>query len=154
MGYADTNLSQSSVIQAYTMPKVLTGTATISDAAQTETSAFAILTITPPAGVVLNDVEIILDLAKATNGFAAVESTITAQFALSRKIDGTNWRREAYNEAALSGTNAANRAQRLVAGTVGPQGVRVEAVFSADITADIAVPYVVHFRGSANPTIS
>ncbi len=137
------------------LPGVITGTTDIDDSVQTESTAFPILTIAPATGAPLVDVEIIFDLAKATTGFAAVESTVTVQLGLARKLDGTNWRREAYQEAALSGTLAAGRAMRLYAGTVGvTEQLRVYAVFSADVTADMEIPYVVHYKGSAAPTVT
>jgi len=133
----------------------LKGEITIVDASQTETSAFAILNVAPVANCPLRDVEIWLDLAKATTGFAAIETSITIQLALGRKVDATNWRREAYAEAALSGTNAANRMARLVAGGVSAEaGLRVYAVFSADITNNIVIPYTVAYRGRAVPVLS
>lgn len=136
-------------------PKTITGTTDIDDSAQTETTAFPILTIAPAAGAPLADVEVILDLAKATTGFAAVESSVTIQLAIERKIDGTNWRREAYNEAALSGTNAANRAQRLQLGSVGvTQQARIVALFSGDVTADMEIPYIINYKGLSAPTVT
>lgn len=136
-------------------PGVIAGTTDVDDSVQTETTPYAILTIAPAAGAPLVDVEIIIDLAKATTGFAAVESTATIQLALARKVDGTNWRREAYNEAALSGTNAAGRCQRLVAGTVGvTEQLAIFAVFSADVTGDMELPYVVHYKAPAAPTVT
>ena len=140
---------------AYLQPEALTGTTDIDDSVQTETTAWLLLTIAPQTGYPLTDVEIIIDLAKATTGFAAVESTATIQLALARKVDGSNWRREAYNEAALSGTNAANRCQRLQAGTVGVDSqLAVFAVLSADATADMELPYVIHYKGGAAPTVT
>jgi hypothetical protein len=136
-------------------PQVITGSLTISDAAQTETSAFALLTITPAAGAPAMECEVWLDLAKATTGFAAVETSITAQFAVGRKVDGTNWRREAYVEAALSGTNAANRMAKIPVGFVTEnEQARIYGVFSSDITGDIVIPYTVVYRAAAAPTIS
>lgn len=140
---------------AYTTPNTLTGTTDIDDSVQTESTAWQILTIAPQSGFPLADVEIIIDLAKATTGFAAVESTATIQLALARKVDGSNWRREAYNEAALSGTNAANRCQRLQAGSVGvTEQLAVFAVMSADATSDIELPYVINYKGGAAPTVT
>ncbi len=136
-------------------PKTITGTTDIDDSAQTETTAFPILTIAPAAGAPMRDVEIIIDLAKATTGFAAVESSITVQFAIARKIDGTNWRREAYVEAALSGTNAANRAAKLPVGIIGvTEQVRVYALFSSDVTGDMELPYIINYCGLAAPTVT
>ena len=142
-------------IYSMLVPKRVAFTATITDASQTETSAFRILTITPDAVAPLVDVEVWLDLAKATTGFAAVESSITAQFAVARKLDGTNWRREAYNEAALSGTNAANRMQKLTVGAVTAEELAaVFAVFSSDVTADIVIPGLVIYKGLLAPTVA
>lgn len=142
-------------IYEHLRPKTVTGTATITDASQTESTAFAILTIAPAVGSPLADVEVIFDLAKASTGFAAVETSVTVQLAISRKVDGTNWRREAYAEAALSGTNAALRAMRLQAGSVGvTEQMRIEAVFSTDVTSNILLPYVVNYKGLTAPTLS
>ncbi len=146
--------SNKSLVDAIEL-QVATGTTDIDDSAQTETTAFAILTIAPAASAPLNDVEVWLDLAKATTGFAAVESSVTVQFAVARKIDGTNWRREAYVEAALSGTNAAGRMAKISVGRVTvTEQARIEAVFSADVTADMEIPYAVSYRALAAPTIT
>lgn len=134
--------------------KSISGTAAIVDASQTETTPWTILTITALQEP-LNDVEVWLDLALATTGFAAVESTATIQFAVARAVDGTNFRREAYQEAALSGTNAALRMARLMVGRVPVAGVaRVMAVMSADATADFNLPYQVIYRGLQAPTVA
>jgi len=136
-------------------PGVITGTTDIDDSVQTETTPYSILTIAPAADNPLMECEVIFDLAKATTGFAAVESTATVQFAVARKIDGTNWRREAYQEAALSGTNAAGRAAKINVGIVGvTEQARIYAVFSADVTADMEIPYVVHYKADAAPTVT
>ena len=136
-------------------PAIATGTITITDARQTESTPFSILTITPAAGAPLKDVEVWLDLAKASTGFAAVETSITAQFAPARKVDGTNYRREAYQEAALSGTLAAGRMAKITFGTISvTELAKLYAVFSADITGDIEIPYAVAYKGMAAPTIA
>lgn len=136
-------------------PKTITGTTDIDDSAQTESTPYAILTIAPAAGAPMADVEVIFDLAKATTGFAAVESTATIQFGIARKIDGTNWRREAYVEAALSGTNAAGRAMRLNVGSIGvTQQAQVFIVMSADATSDMELPYIINYKGLAAPTVT
>lgn len=136
-------------------PRVITGTTDIDDSVQTETTAFAILTIAPAAGFPLLACEVWLDLAKATTGFGAVESTATVTFAVSRKVDGINWRRQAVNEAALSGTLAASRMQRIDLGQVTvTEQVRIEATFSADVTADMEIPYAIVYRALAAPTVT
>lgn len=136
-------------------PWTVTGTTDIDDSVQTESTAFPILTIAPQTNMPLNDVEVWLDLAKATTGFAAVESTVTVQFAIARKVDGTNWRREAYVEAALTGTLAANRMAKLNLGKVTvTEQARIYAVFSADVTGDMEIPFVVTGIGEAAPTVT
>lgn len=134
---------------------VLSGTTDIDDSAATETTAFVLLTVAAPAAEDLHDVEVWLDLHKATTGYGAVESTATITFAVARKVDGTNWRREAVNEAALSGTLAANRMQKITVGRI-PAGdsVRIYATMSADATADMEIPYQVIYRGLVAPTIT
>lgn len=135
--------------------KVLSGTTDIDDSVQTETTPWAILTIAAPAGYDLHDVDVIIDLAKATTGFAAVESSATIQLCAARKVDGTNYRREAYVEAALSGTNAANRCQKIPVGRIlAGESVQIYAVLSADATSDMELPYQVYYRGLAAPTIT
>lgn len=137
------------------LPAFISGVTDIDDSAQTETTPYSILTIAAPADAPLADVIVYLDLAKATTGFAAVESSATVQFAVARKVDGTNFRREAYNEAALSGTNAANRCQRINVGPLAAgETVAIYAVFSADVTADMEIPYQVSYRGQSAPTVT
>ena len=139
---------------AYLEPKFLTGTTDIDDSAQTESTAFQILEIAA-GSYPLADVEIWLDLAKATTGFAAVETSITVQLAVARKVDGTNWRREAYAEAALSGTNAAGRMAKLTVGSVSANSdLRVYAVFSSDVTSDMEIPYEIAYKGPEAPTVT
>lgn len=136
-------------------PFAIAGVTDVDDSAQTETTPFPILTIAPQVDAPLNDVEVWLDLAKATTGFAVVETSITVQFAVERKVDGTNWRREAYQEAALSGTNAAGRMAKINVGkiTVGEQA-RIVAVFSSDVTGDMEIPFLVTGTGKAEPTVT
>lgn len=137
-------------------PAVLTGETDIDDSVQTENTAwFDLLTIAPAAGAPLKNVHVLIDLAKATTGFAAVESTATIQLRIARKVDGTNWRGEAANEAALSGTNAASRCQRLAVGTIGvTEQVKIQAIMSADATADMELPYALMYEGTSAPTVT
>jgi hypothetical protein len=136
-------------------PVVVTGTTDIDDSAQTESTPYALLTITPAAGAPLLTCEVWLDLAKATTGFAAVESSATATFSVARKVDGTNWRRQVINEAALSGTLAAARMQKIDLGTVTvTESARIEITMSADATSDMEIPYAVIYRAHTAPTIT
>lgn len=144
-----------SALYEYNRPKTIAGTTDIDDSVQAETTPYAILTIEPAAGSPLREVEVIFDLAKATTGFAAVETAVTIQLCVARKVDGTNWRREAYVEAALSGTNAAGRAMKVPVGSIGvTEDVAIFAVFSADVTGDMEIPYVINYVGLAAPTVT
>jgi len=135
--------------------KSVSGTTDIDDSAQTETSAFAILTIAPQTGSPLEDCIVDIDLAKATTGFGAVETSITVTFAVAHKVDGTNWRRRVINEAALSGTLAAARMQRIPVGFVPVDAqARIEATFSSDVTSDMELPYQLHYKGRQAPTVT
>lgn len=134
---------------------VLTGTTDIDDSVQTESTPWSILTIAADAYNALQDVEVQIDLAKATTGYAAVESSATIQLAVARKVDGTNYRREAYVEAALSGTNAAGRMQKIPVGKIAAgETVAIYAVMSADATSDMELPYKVIYRGLVAPTVT
>lgn len=145
----------SNFVHEFLKLNVLSGTTDIDDSVQTETTAWSILTIAAPASEDLHDVEVWLDLHKATTGYGAVESTATIQFAVARQVDGTNWRREAYAESALSGTNAASRMQKLTVGRIpAGQSVRIYAVMSADSTSDMELPYQVIYRGLVAPTVT
>lgn len=133
----------------------ISGETDIDDSVQTETTAFNILEIAPQTDSPLLECEVWLDLAKATTGIAAVETSITVTFAVARKVDGTNWRREAINEAALSGTLAAARMQKIKLGHVSvTHGARIYATFSSDVTSDMEIPYVVAYRGAEAPTVT
>lgn len=133
----------------------LSGTTDIDDSVQTETTPFSILEIAPQTGSPVMECEVWLDLAKATTGFGAVESTATITFQVARKVDGTNWRREAINEAALTGTLAATRMQKIRVGHISvTHGCRIYATTSADVTSDIEIPYVVAYRAAQAPTVT
>lgn len=136
------------------LPK-FSGTTDIDDSVQNESSAwFVLLTIAPQAGAPIRDCAVYLDLALATTGFAAVESSATIQFRVARKVDGTNWR-GGTPTTAVSGTNAAARLQEIAIGNVDPtEGARIEALMSADATADMEIPYVGYYEGPVAPTVT
>jgi hypothetical protein len=143
------------LVQDFTEFKVITGTTDIDDSAQTESTPYAILTIAADAYNSLEDVEVQIDLAKATTGFAAVESSATIVIAVARKVDGTNYRREAGVEAALSGTNAATRMQKVPVGKIAAgETVQIFITMSADATSDMELPYKIIYRGLVAPTVT
>lgn len=131
------------------------GTTDIDDSVQAENSAwFTVLTITPVAGGPIRDCRVFLDMAKATTGYAAVETTATIQFRVARKVDGTNWR-GGTPTTAVSGTNYAGRLQEIEIGNVDPdEEARIEALMSADATSDIEIPYVGYYEGPIPPTVT
>jgi metal-dependent amidase/aminoacylase/carboxypeptidase family protein len=143
------------LVQDFTEFKVITGETDIDDSAQTESTAYSILTIAADAYNSVEDVEVQIDLAKATTGFAAVESSATIVIAVARKVDGTNYRREAAVEAALSGTNAAGRMQKVPVGKIAAgETVAIYITMSADATSDMELPYKVIYRGLVAPTVT
>lgn len=135
--------------------KVATGTADIDDSVQDESAAwFVLLTIAPGTGDPLKNVKVVLDLAKASTGYAAVESTATIQFRVARKVDGTNWRGNTAT-AALSGTNAAGRSLEIDVGAIGvTEQARIEALMSADATSDMEIPFAIYYEGAGAPTVT
>jgi hypothetical protein len=143
------------LVQDFTEFKVISGTTDIDDSAQTESTPYAILTIAADTYNSLEDVEVQIDLAKATTGFAAVESSATIVIAVARKVDGTNYRREAGVEAALSGTNAATRMQKVPVGKIAAgETVQIFITMSADATSDMELPYKIIYRGLVAPTVT
>jgi hypothetical protein len=147
----------SPTVESLAATSAATGTATITDASQTETTAWSLLSITPIAGAPLSNVRVVLDLAKAVTGFGVVETTASIQFAVARKVDGTNWRVGTFS-TAVTGSNAALAGFQTAEIDVGPvhvtEGVRIYAKMSADATADIEIPYVVYYQGTTLPTIA
>jgi len=136
------------------LPK-FTGETDIDDSAQAEnTGWFVLLTIAPVAGGPIRDCRVFLDMAKATTGYGAVESSATISFRVARKVDGTNWR-GGTPTTAVSGTNYAGRLQEIEIGNVDPtESARIEALMSADATGDIEIPYAGYYEGPIAPTVT
>lgn len=131
--------------------RIETGTADIDVSAADYTSWQPLLTIEPAGGAPIDDVEIVLDLDKATTGFAAQHTSQTIQFALERKVDGANWRRVQQSETtAVAGDDAGGLAAQLRAENVGPaEDLRVVCKMSAENAVDVEIPYCVYYRGEA-----
>ena len=137
-------------------PAIATGEADI-DEDQADYTAFqTLVTIVPVATAPLSSAQIVFDLAKATTGFAAGHAAETLQFAVARKVDGTNWRTDAEQiTTAISGTNAALRSVTLTIGDVGiSEEVRVMVVMSAENSVDIEMPFAFSYRAIAAPTVT
>jgi hypothetical protein len=141
--------------------RVSRGTTDVDDTAQTETTAFLILTVTAPADAGLQDAEVWFDMDKATTGFGTVETTVTAEFRTARAVDGTNYRTAvdgAQDSVALTGSLAtADQGQASVVrlGDI-PAGetAQVFVDFSADVASDIELPYAVFYKSRGTITVT
>lgn len=136
------------------LPK-FSGTADIDDSVQDESAGWVVLlTIAPAANAPIRDCKVFLDMAKATTGYGAVETSATISFRVARKVDGTNWR-VGTATTAVSGTNYAGRLQEIDIGNVDPdEAARVEFLMSADATSDMEIPYVGYYEGPIAPTVT
>lgn len=149
-----------SAIYNLSAPVIATGEADIDIDQADYTNYQNLIDIAPAAGAPLEDAEIVFDLDKAVTGFAAQHAAQTIQFAVARKVDGTNWRIEAGGEAggestALSGTLSALRAIRLKLGHVGiTEDVRVYVKLSAENAVDVELPYALSYKALAAPTVT
>lgn len=140
-------------------PRVATGEADIDVSAADYTAYVLLLTIEPAAGAPLWGAEVVFDLAKAATGFAAGHAAQTIQFAVARKVDGTNYRIEAGDpraeSTAISGTNSAGRAIRLDLGSIGvTEDCQVFVKLSAENGVDVELPYALSYHASAAPTVT
>lgn len=138
-------------------PTVITGSTAIDDSVQTETTTWNILTIQPATGAPLRSCRVVFDMAKATTGYGAVETSATINFSIGRKVDGTNYRfSQPVLATALTGTVAATgRSAEIDCGAVGvTEACRIYAVMSADATADIDIPYMVIYEAREAPTVT
>lgn len=138
-------------------PRTATGEADIDDDAADYTTFQNLLTITPAAAAPIEDLTVHLDLAKATTGFVAVYTTSrTIQFAVARKIDGTNWRRDIDSATTaraedLSGLQGVD----IAIGTVGiNEEVRIEVVVSAEEGTDVEIPFSAEYKSPAAATFT
>lgn len=137
-------------------PDIATGEADI-DVSEADYTAFQVLvTIVPATGAPLADAEIVFDLAKASTGFGPGHTTETIQFAVARKVDGTNWRTDAEQvTTAITGTNAALASVHLPIGSVGvTEQVRVMVILSAENAVDVEIPFALAYNAAAAPTVT
>ncbi len=127
------------------------------DAAVYTDRGIALLTITPVAGSPISDLEVHLDLKKATTGFVAIYTTSkTISFAVSRKIDGTNWRRDIDSQTTARAEDLAGlEGQTISIGHVGAdEEVRIEVIVSAEEGTDVEIPYAAYYKASAAATFT
>ena len=131
------------------------GTADIDVSAAVYTGWVTLLTIRATEGQILEELEVELDLAKATTGFAAVNTSETIQATLATAPDGTNFRSHINDAtAALTGTNAAGGGLKLRARHVDDVGVAVQVKLSAETGGDCEIPYVLTYRGRPDAVIT
>lgn len=136
--------------------EISTGTAAITTTAANWTGWTALLTIAPQADHAMYDCIVVIDLAKATTGFAATYTSETIQFSVARAVDGTNYR-TADNLAttALAGSSAAGLSVELNLGPIGPtEAAKVMVKLSAEGNSNTSFPYVVYYRAGARATFT
>lgn len=136
--------------------QVTEGVAAITTTAADFTAWQPMLTVTPESGYGLWDTKILIDLDKATTGFASTYTSGTITFALARKVDGTNWRVEPGTATtAISGTNSAACAIELSPGVVGPdEAVRIMMKVSAESNSNTALPFTLYYRAGTRATVT
>lgn len=136
--------------------EVSTGTAAITTTAADFTAWQPVLTIVPDDGHALLECKVVIDLAKATTGFAAGYTSETISFSIARKVDGTNWRTASNKATAtVTGTAAAGLCIELDLGLVSPdEDARIMVKLSAEGAANISLPYRVLYRAGTRATLT
>lgn len=146
-------------LEELTKVKSATGEADL-DISESDYTAFVnLVEIAPAASAPIIDAWITFDLDKSTTGFADQHTSETIQFAVARKVDGTNWTIDAESATtAISGTNADALGSRAVTLHIGPIGVtedvRIYVVLSAENSVDVELPYVLYYRAASAPTVT
>lgn len=133
-----------------------TGTAVLNTTTATLTAWSTLITITPQPEHAMFDVVVVLDLAKATTGFAAGYTSETISFSVARAVDGTNYR-TANNlaTAAVSGTNSGGLSIEINLGPINPtEAAKVMVKLSAESANNASIPYVVYYRAGARATVT
>jgi hypothetical protein len=132
------------------MLRVATGEIVVdeSDGDFTAWNGALICAVTTGTNSSATDLVVTFDLAKATTGWAALATSETIQFAVDRRVDGTNWRTDAQAvTTAISGTNSAGRSVTLTVGAVTPtESVRIALKLSAETGSDLTVPFMATYR--------
>jgi hypothetical protein len=126
------------------------------DVSEADYTAFiALMTITPAAGAPLFDLKVHFDIAKDVTGLVAGYTTETIQFCVSRKIDGTNWRRDRQSYTTATAANATGfQGVSVDVGYVGvDEEVRIEVLVSAE-QADVEMPYAAYYKSFAAATFT
>lgn len=132
--------------------RVASGTITLDISNHDFTAWTNVLTITPASGQALYDVFVVIDLADATTGFAAVHTSETITFAPAHLVDSFN-RDAEKTTTAISGTNAATSQVSMTIPYVPPGGLKVWVKLSAE-AGDTTLPFTVSYRAPSPATIS
>lgn len=133
-----------------------TGTASINSGTASYTAWQPLITITPQSNQALQDAKVVIDLAQASTGFAALNTSATITFSIGRKVDGTNLRTSTnLATTAVSGTNSAGMSIELSLGVVGPNETVTVQVKVSGVTNPIeTLPYVVYYRAGARAQVT
>lgn len=136
---------------------VQTGTTDVDVSASDYTSFVTLLTMEPNDSQVMHDVLVVFDLDKATTGFSDVVSNgITMEFAVARKVDGTNYRTDiAQVSTAINPANTDGSSFTLDLGTVTPtEDARIMVRVGSEQDGDFELPYAVTYRSGASATFT
>lgn len=110
------------------------------------------INIRPRGENALYDVFVILDLADASTGFAAVHTSETITFAPAHLVDSFNVDAER-TTTAISGTNAAGSQVSIHIPVVPAGGCDIKVKLSAE-AGDTTIPYVIAYRSGAAAVVT
>lgn len=136
--------------------RISTGTAAITTTAADFTAWQSLIAITPDGSHAMKRVRVVVDLAKATTGFAATYTSGTISLSVARAVDGTNYRTASnLATATVSGTNAAGLSLELDLGDINPtEAAKVMVKVSAESNSNTSFPYVVYYQCPAQATFT
>jgi hypothetical protein len=140
--------------------RVHADSSTIDISAADYTAWQTLVTIAPASNQAMSDVRVVVDLDKATTGFAdATDWTDeTLQISIARKVDGTNYR-TCHNlitpSTAIAADDADGLSLEIAVGDVGPtEDLRIMVKVSAEGGADAVIPYVVTYKSPERATFT
>jgi len=140
--------------------RVVDGTADIDTSAADYTGWVNLIEILPNDNNALQDVRIVIDLDKATTGFADASGydTETIQISIARKVDGTNYRTAtnlAVPATAIAADDADGLSIEIDIGEVGPtEDLQIRVKLSAEAAADVELPFILYYRSGSAATVT
>jgi hypothetical protein len=137
------------------VPRALSAEAVLDEGEADWTSPQDLILVAPGASSPVRDAMLLVDLAKATTGFAAGYSTEELTLAVLRKVDGTNWRQE--SSVAITGTAAAGRSVRFDLGAVGvDEQIKITAALDGEVDGvNVAeIPVLLYYLAVTTPTLT